>query len=74
MKRASSSSEMKERAFSPGLWRRRRALQAPASPGLLAALACGSGSGLAVRRWMAGAKARRRRWAEERRCADDQAR
>lgn len=43
------------------LWRRRRALQAPALPGLLAARACGAGSGLADRRRMAGVKASERR-------------
>jgi hypothetical protein len=43
----------------PPFWRRRRALQAPASPGLQLRwpFAFGSGSGLAVRRRMAGVKA-----------------
>ena len=38
-------------------WRRQQCLQAPAAPGLLTALACGSGSGLAVRRDLAAVEA-----------------
>lgn len=39
------------------LWHRRRSLQAPATPGLLAARAFGPGSGIAFRRYLAGVKA-----------------
>jgi hypothetical protein len=45
------------------LWRRRRSLQAPAAPGLglAPALACGSGSASAVRRFLAAIEAGKRR-------------
>jgi hypothetical protein len=48
-------------------WHRRRSLQAPASPGLLAALAYGSDSGLSVRRVLAVVKASGRREHETKR-------
>lgn len=54
-------------------WRRRRSLQDPAAPGLglAPALACGSGSGLSVRRELAIVKASERRTDEAHRNSNE---